>query len=1003
MSKKKLTIIAIFFILVSLLISFNTPKEEIIVNLSDPSYSYLPESARNFIENEAKKGNKILTEKNKEPKQVYLNPKYVEYLNMSASEKAELEVIPQIYSFDYVATNSVNEEFDSYYKLENLIVKNQLNLGACWSFATISSIETNILQTGLSDTPVYLAERQMDYAMSDNLKETTNPYALSILKKNLNTLYNLNDHILGSGASFADLYLYLNMGISPVKEEIWGGYDNSLQSRSISEVLNYDNVDYQVTGYNFYNDNIYGNSDYLLSDQEDFMKNIKHHIVNYGSLYIATVSPDNNAGPCYDSSKNIINYDDTNLECKNGTIHALSIVGWDDSYEGGAWILKNSWGNKLPYVYLDYESVFYNIMGVTKVEFRNWDNGYNITKTNTSNFSSTNYEITYYKSSEFGENLEKINFISWGIDASYRVSYKNGNGSYTIIDTVHNDFPGLITVNVGNVVLDKDRFTIKVEALDERGRLEEGLNVFTSNISEEKYLEIYEFNGNQILPKQLVVRNVPSGIELNYYIFDETGRKYNNDETSYVINGTVDIDYDLPQLENKKYYLTLDETLFDVTVIKKLEMKIDTNYRITYDVGSKLTIESVTYSSSDTSVATVNEDGLIEAVGFGKTIVTLKVNDVITKEIEVDVLKELLITNLDLIEENEKIYLSLQSEMDLHVNIEPQIYSLEELNWETSNSNVLEVQNGHVTFLNAGNATVTVSSGSLSDSVNFRVIHSTSNITLTASKTTIAVNESVEIKRSRRTPGYRWVSSDESIAVVNNGIVTVLKNVHVGIYYQNNNSVNGIEINVVDPDELMNLRIYPNGGTYDDSKEMTIISGNSLSNIDLLEPKYEVKITLVDGENSEVKTLNHSFKNYNLLGDGELNNLNYIFGFHDGSVAALWNYNSYELPSLNKENKIFVGWYSDEELTEFIGRNTILKPTEDITLYAKFEDGKLGDINGDNEIDITDLVILGRYLVDLEEIDESLVGLADINRDSEVDITDLVILGRYLVGLEEIN
>ncbi len=60
-----------------------------------------------------------------------------------------------------------------------------------------------------------------------------------------------------------------------------------------------------------------------------------------------------------------------------------------------------------------------------------------------------------------------------------------------------------------------------------------------------------------------------------------------------------------------------------------------------------------------------------------------------------------------------------------------------------------------------------------------------------------------------------------------------------------------------------------------------------------------------------------------------------------------------------------------------------------------------GDVNLDGEVDTSDLLLLRRALVGLEEIPEIYFG-ADVNGDGEVDTSDLLLLRRALVGLEEI-
>ena len=57
-----------------------------------------------------------------------------------------------------------------------------------------------------------------------------------------------------------------------------------------------------------------------------------------------------------------------------------------------------------------------------------------------------------------------------------------------------------------------------------------------------------------------------------------------------------------------------------------------------------------------------------------------------------------------------------------------------------------------------------------------------------------------------------------------------------------------------------------------------------------------------------------------------------------------------------------------------------------------------GDVNCDRRVTITDLVILSRYLAEMETM--MCPGNADMNDDGLIDILDLVKLQRHLAGLE---
>ena len=66
-------------------------------------------------------------------------------------------------------------------------------------------------------------------------------------------------------------------------------------------------------------------------------------------------------------------------------------------------------------------------------------------------------------------------------------------------------------------------------------------------------------------------------------------------------------------------------------------------------------------------------------------------------------------------------------------------------------------------------------------------------------------------------------------------------------------------------------------------------------------------------------------------------------------------------------------------------------------------DALKGDLNRDGEVNNADLVMLARYLVELETFDAEQLIIGDYNSDGTIDNRDLVLLARYLVGLEGID
>ena len=61
------------------------------------------------------------------------------------------------------------------------------------------------------------------------------------------------------------------------------------------------------------------------------------------------------------------------------------------------------------------------------------------------------------------------------------------------------------------------------------------------------------------------------------------------------------------------------------------------------------------------------------------------------------------------------------------------------------------------------------------------------------------------------------------------------------------------------------------------------------------------------------------------------------------------------------------------------------------------EETELGDVNGDNEIDMKDVLLLRKYLA---KMDVTIVeSLSDVNDDESIDMKDVLLLRKYIAGL----
>ena len=290
-------------------------------------------------------------------KEAEYSDEYKKWLSLSEEEKKntlepiKYDVIPYQSNTEYL--KSMNNVFkanillknslDTRYSLqdiipENVVIRNQMQTSLCWSFATIGSLETNLaLQDKLhgNEVKVYdFSERHMAYSVLRDsfLNGEINEYGFS--KK------------ADEGGSFIHSQAYLTNGLGAINEEDMP-FENNNDNIDISEIQN---KEVQTTVL----DTTVFSAPTTEDERLETIEKMKQYISNYGGLYAgiygASVLNDN-----YNNVTGAIFCDDTEIIPN----HAVTIIGWDDDYSvsnfneakrpnnNGAWIAKNSWGEKL--------------------------------------------------------------------------------------------------------------------------------------------------------------------------------------------------------------------------------------------------------------------------------------------------------------------------------------------------------------------------------------------------------------------------------------------------------------------------------------------------------------------------------------------------------------------------------------------------------------------------------------------------------------------------------
>ena len=238
-------------------------------------------------------------------------------------------------------------------------VKNQGNYESCWSFSSLSAIETNLIKNGRADASLDLSENQFAYFFYNR-----QPDKLGYTVGDYNTTSRGN--YLSAGGTLQGTGLAL---------ATWAGVTTEARSpyMTIPDASLCYAADYSVRNVYLYN--------YSITNLAGSVSMIKQAILDHGAVACGI----NMIAQYY----NPTNY---SYNCQTaGGNHAIAIVGWDDSYSkdnfnakpasDGAWIVKNSYGPEFGdqgYFYVSYEdrtlTEFIAFEAVTAAE--QFDNNY---------------------------------------------------------------------------------------------------------------------------------------------------------------------------------------------------------------------------------------------------------------------------------------------------------------------------------------------------------------------------------------------------------------------------------------------------------------------------------------------------------------------------------------------------------------------------------------------------------------------------------------------------
>ena len=569
--KKRIFIIFIFVLTLSLsgIFIYNHFNVDIDKVLESEEYSYLPDEAKEYVKDAFEAtGEVIPTEKNKKENQVYLNPSYIKYLQLSSAEKKNVSNIPDPYTIDY-DFRKIDKDLilPSSYDMRNHNgknfvgpMKNQSTTGLCWAFTAGEQVESLLLKNSNSEyvegQSQLFSVRQFDYATSTN---------------GIYRYDNINGYRgLGSGGNFLMVGVALSNGIALADDSVLP-FDTSYPARLLEDIIGYEsksiyeaNTTVSIPSFNF-------DSDYTSEDFNYYIDIVKSYVYSYGGAYVGTESPQGTCGSFNIDGKAIIRVDDN---CVENSGHAMHVIGWDDNYTyqycktgsghsssiascpssnlvtgKGAWLLKNSWGTDTDpgyqYLYLAYDSLN-STFGITteieKLSERNWDNNYHDNYYNSGNgYVVTNDYENHTKQFSGNEKLEKVKFLSYAVAGTYRLNVIVGTEVYSNIMTVSADFPGIHTFDLSdkNIVIDSDNFKVQVIGSNSSSTLVSGtISTFTSNVDD----KVESKTGDVVIDK---IYSNDAGSHYEFTLLSKTRNIKSNEYVSYkLFKGSEDITLD---------------------------------------------------------------------------------------------------------------------------------------------------------------------------------------------------------------------------------------------------------------------------------------------------------------------------------------------------------------------------------------------------------------------------------------------------------------------------
>ncbi len=266
-----------------------------------------------------------------------------------------------------------------------------------------------------------------------------------------------------------------------------------------------------------------------------------------------------------------------------------------------------------------------------------------------------------------------------------------------------------------------------------------------------------------------------------------------------------------------------------------------TDTTVTVEEGQKYTVSvyslygtpvnaAVTYKSSDTSVATVSESGVIKGISTGNAQITAFLDGA-----ELSDVCKVTVTPSTTLPSEDPLVLSDTSITVLNGN-SYQLTANIPVSWKTSDKSIVSVSNGIITAKSTGTATITAYTDTQSVKCTVKVKESAGGISINSSEATVTVGKTF-YNGASSSSSLTWTSSDPEVAMVENGFITGVSAGKAVITVKNSSGAKTCLVTVKDAEPIRFAYSYPNTAAVNETVTLYAITDKSRTGV-----KFEVTV-----------------------------------------------------------------------------------------------------------------------------------------------------------------